>query len=113
MKKFMENYGNQLLTLIVSGFIYMFVNLVTPENGEILTFFRGCICFAFGLSLFQYRKSRAWGKKVFIAVLFIFLLLLDMGYDIVPQIANIISYLNLKGFLLNLVYVFLGWTFFN
>lgn len=114
MTHFMDDYGKPLITLGVSGIIYALISAIVPssQSDVVLTFFRACICFAFGISLYQYRKSKTWVKKLIVAFLFVFLMLTDMGYDILPQLINILTLLKIKGFLLNLIYVFLGWTFF-
>ncbi len=114
MSHFMDDYGKPLITIGVSGLIYGVVSMLVPNNQAdvILTFFKACICFAFGISLYQYKRSRTWVKKVVISFIFVFLLLHDMGYEIIPVLISILTTLKIKGFLLNLIYIFLGWTFF-
>lgn len=115
MSKFMDDYGKPLITLSISGIIYALISMLVPasQSDVVLTFFRACICFIFGINLYQYRRTKTWVKKLIVSFIFMFLMLIDMGYDIFPQLINILNILKIKGFLLNLIYVFLGWTFFN
>ena len=115
MKKFFDYYGYPLLTLLISGFIYAFVTIAVPTEQEfvILTFFKACICFAFGLSIYQLKKSKEWVKKLIVSLVFVYLMLYDMGYNIIPQITYTLKSFYISGFILNLIYVFLGWTFFH
>ncbi|NLC96248.1 MAG: hypothetical protein GX675_01560 [Erysipelotrichaceae bacterium] len=114
MNDFMDDYGKPLFTLGISGLLYGIISTLVPSDQSevVLTFFKACICFAFGISLYQYKKSKTWIKKLVVAFAFVFLLLTDMGYDILPQLIYLLNVLKIKGFILNLIYVFLGWTFF-
>ena len=88
-------------------------------NGELgnalIIVLRAVLLFGFGLSLNISKKRRyeTWLRKVIISFVFIFFLVWDLGYIMIPELKRFFDYLGLTGYIVYLIYIYCGWSFFD
>ena len=90
--------------------------LLNGTLGEaIIIILRAVLLFCFGLSLNIAKRKRyeTWVRKVLISFVFIFFLLWDLGYIMIPELKTIFNYLGLYGYIVYLIYIYCGWSFFD
>ncbi len=90
--------------------------LLNGQIGEaIIIILRACLLFMFGLSLNVAKKRRyeTWVRKVIISFVFIFFLVWDLGYIMIPELKTAFNYIGLYGYIVYLVYIYCGWSFFD
>lgn len=108
----MNRYGYPIVVMVVSGLLLRLLYTFVP-NAELITIIRACCFFAFGLSLFNRKRSNGWVKKLFIAFLFIFFVLWECGYIVLPQIKSFFDFVGITGIVIYMFYIFCGYTFFD
>ncbi len=108
----MYKYGYPLLVMIISGIIARLLNYFAV-NGEIVTIVLACCYFAFGLSLYQRKRSNAWLSKLIVAFLFLFFVLWDCGYIVLPQLKSLFDFVGISGFVVKMFYIYCGYIFFD
>lgn len=76
---------------------------------------RSALLFSFGLSLNigKRRKYESWFRKVIISFIYIFFLVWELGFVMIPQLKNVFDYLGLYGYIVYLIYLYCGWSFFD
>ena len=112
----MKRYGYPLGIVIFGGWLIRILQAILESSAEIIIIkiVIAVICFGFGLSLNPVRKRKqTWIKKLLVAFVLIFFLLLDLGYLSIPQLQTILHLLAIEGVVVYLIYVFCGWTFFD
>lgn len=90
--------------------------LLNGTLGEaIIIILRAVLLFCFGLSLNIAKRKRyeTWVRKVLISFVFIFFLVWDLGYIMIPELKTIFNYLGLYGYIVYLIYIYCGWSFFD
>lgn len=115
MNNFLKSYVYPLLVLIIGGLFLKFLNLYLTMTNKalIIAIVLALLCFAFGISLFPYKRSKGWIKKMLVVFIFVFLLYWDLGYLHFKQVQDVISLLGINDLIFKLLYVYLGWTFFE
>ncbi len=111
MNRFWNNVGYPMSVLIVGGLLIRFLS--ENVSAAILTILVAFVCFAFGISLHQRKKSKEWVHKFIIAFFFIFFLFWDLGYVVLPELKNFFNFIGINGIVIRLFYVFCGWSFFK
>ena len=90
--------------------------LLNGTLGEaIIIILRAVLLFCFGLSLNIAKRKRyeTWVRKVLISFVFIFFLVWDLGYIMIPELKTVFNYLGLYGYIVYLIYIYCGWSFFD
>ena len=90
--------------------------LLNGTLGEaIIIILRAVLLFCFGLSLNIAKRKRyeTWVRKVLISFVFIFFLVWDLGYIMIPELKTVFNYLCLYGYIVYLIYIYCGWSFFD
>lgn len=90
--------------------------ILNGQLGEaIIIILRAVLLFCFGLSLNlgKRKKYETWLRKVIISFVFIFFLVWDLGYIMIPELKMIFNYLGLYGYIVYLIYIYCGWSFFD
>lgn len=90
--------------------------LLNGSLGEaIIIILRAILLFCFGLSLNigKRKKYETWVRKVIISFVFIFFLVWDLGFIMIPELKTIFNYLGLYGYIVYLIYIYCGWSFFD
>ena len=90
--------------------------LLNGTLGEaIIIILRAVLLFCFGLSLNIAKRKRyeTWVRKVLISFVFIFFLVWDLGYIMIPELKTVFNYLGLNGYIVYLIYIYCGWSFFD
>ena len=112
----MRRFGYPIGILIIGGWVIRILQSILTDNAEIIIvkFAIATLCFSFGLSLNTVRKRRnTWVKKLLVSFVLLFFILWDLGYLVFPGLSSFMHFLALDGFIVYLVYVFCGWTFFD
>ena len=90
--------------------------LLNGTLGEaIIIILRAVLLFCFGLSLNIAKRKRyeTWVRKVLMSFVFIFFLVWDLGYIMIPELKTVFNYLGLYGYIVYLIYIYCGWSFFD
>ena len=90
--------------------------LLNGTLGEaIIIILRAVLLFCFGISLNIAKRKRyeTWVRKVLISFVFIFFLVWDLGYIMIPELKTVFNYLGLYGYIVYLIYIYCGWSFFD
>ena len=90
--------------------------LLNGTLGEaIIIILRAVLLFCFGLSLNIAKRKRyeTWVRKVLISFVFIFFLVWDLGYIMIPELKTVFNYIGLFGYIVYLIYIYCGWSFFD
>ncbi|MPM46294.1 hypothetical protein SDC9_92992 [bioreactor metagenome] len=112
MNKAFNKYGLPLLIVIIGGWLIRLLNQYL-NNGVILTVIIALLLFAFGISIQPKRRYKTWLKKLLIAFIFIYLILFDLGYFRFRFLVQVFDWLAIEQLEFNLLYLFLGWLFFD
>lgn len=116
MKKASQSYVWPLLIIIGGGFIYkILTTILTGTYGNIaLYLFQVAVMFSLGVSLnYRSKKTQTWVKKLVIAFFMFFFIIWNLNYTMIPQLKQITDYLGIYGFVVHLIYVYCGWSFFD
>ncbi|MCI5773370.1 MAG: hypothetical protein MR210_02305 [Erysipelotrichaceae bacterium] len=108
----MYKYGYPLLVMIISGIISRLMAYFGLSK-EVVIIVMACCYFAFGLSLFQRKRSNAWVQKLIVAFLFLFFVLWDCGYVVIPQLKSFFDFIGISGFVVKMFYIYCGYIFFD
>ena len=117
MSTFMKNYGFPFLVMVISGFIVkvlgVFLSGSFKDTAIIIAV--AISLFAFGISLNTKKRKRneTWIKKIFISFILIFFIFWDLGYFVIPQLRNAFEFIGISGFVINMLYIYLGFVFFD
>ena len=90
--------------------------LLDGRLGEmIIIILRACLLFGFGLSLNCGKRKRyeTWVRKVIISFIFIFFLVWDLGLVMIPELRAVFSSIGISGYIIYLIYIYCGWSFFD
>lgn len=111
----MSRYGYPFLVMVLSGLLVRFLNIMLEGAlaGTIITVVKACCFFAFGLSMYNRKRSNAWLKKLIVAFFFLFFVFWDCGYIVIPQLMAIFNLIGISGFVIYMFYIFCGYTFFD
>ncbi len=111
MNRFWKNTGYPLCTLAIGGLL---IRYLSPVIGNFFTVVLiAAVCFAFGVSLHQGKKSKEWVHKFVVAFFFLFFLFWDLGYIVLPELKQFFNFIGISGVIVRLFYVFCGWSFFK
>lgn len=79
----------------------------------ILSILTVAFLFIFGVTLNRNRKkkSSAVFRKVFAILIVLLLLFMQLGYFELPYVSNWFSFLGMKSFYINMLYIFCGYLF--
>lgn len=104
-----------VLLLLSVGIRWIDPLLNGPFGDGIVTVMRACLLFSFGLSLNvgKRKKHETWLRKVLISFILIFFLVWELGFVMIPELKNIFNFLGIYGYIVHLVYVYCGWSFFD
>ena len=70
-------------------------------------------CFSLSLNIAKRKRYETWVRKVLISFVFIFFLVWDLGYIMIPELKTVFNYLGLYGYIVYLIYIYCGWSFFD
>ena len=104
------------LILALAMGIYWSKPLLKGEIGNaLIILIRSGLLFGFGLSLNVGKKRRyeTWLRKVIISFVFIFFLIWDLGYIMIPELKAVFNSLGINGYIVYLIYIYCGWSFFD
>lgn len=90
--------------------------LLSGDIGEMfIIILRAGLLFAFGLSLnvSKRRRYETWIRKVIISFVMIFFLVWELGLIMIPELKNIFDTLGFSGYIVYLIYIYCGWSFFD
>ncbi len=112
-RKYFLPLGIMLLLSIGVRWLDPLLNGTLGES--IIIILRACLLFAFGLSLNigKRRKYETWVRKELISFVMLFFLVWDLGYIMIPELKTIFNYLGLYGYIVYLIYIYCGWSFFD
>ncbi len=117
MSTFMKRYGFPFLVMIISGLLVRFEGLfLTGSLKNTIVIITIAIClFAFGISvnISKRKRNETWLKKIFISFFLIFFIFWDLGYVVIPQLKNVFEFIGIDGFVINMLYIYLGFIFFD
>lgn len=105
-----------LVLLILSLGLRWLEVLLTGQIGFIIiTILRASLLFWFGLTLnvSHRRRNEKWFRKVLISFVFIFFLVWDLGYIMIPELKAFFNSIGLYGYIVYLIYIYCGWAFFD
>ncbi len=112
-----KRYLLPLLVLLILSIGLRWLELIlTGHVGFIiLTILRSLLLFWFGLTLnhAHRRRNETWLRKVIISFVFIFFLVWDLGYIMIPELKNFFDNIGLYGYIVYLIYIYCGWAFFD
>lgn len=112
-KKYFYPLG--VLLLMSIGLRWLEVLLSGSFEFYVMTILRALLLFWFGLTLNVGKRQRheTWLRKVLISFIFIFFLVWELGFAMIPQLNIIFSNLGLYGYIIYLIYIYCGWSFFD
>jgi len=116
MNNFSKRFAVPLGILVFGGWSIRILQSILQGEDEkfMVAIVIAMVCFAFGISLNPFRKKKqTWLKKVIVSFVLLFFLLWNLGYLVLPQLKIIMNLLAIEGFIIYLIYVFCGWTFFD
>ncbi len=105
-----------IVLLIMSVGLRWLDLILTGQIGFIIiTVLRALLLFWFGLTLnvTHRRRNETWLRKVIISFVFIFFLVWDLGYIMIPELKNLFDSIGLYGYIVYLIYTYCGWDFFD
>ncbi len=108
-------YLTPVLVIVIGGWLVRLENMFLHGSAQHLL----SVCtlafalFGFGISLQTRRNNKTWVKKLIVSFVFLFFLLLDLGYLNLPLVSGILYYLAADGIFYKLIYVLCGWLFFD
>ena len=104
-----------LLLALSLGLRWLGVILSGHLGNALLIILRAVLLFSFGMSLniAKRRRYESWLKKVIVSFVFIFFLVWDMGYVMIPELKQIFNWLGLYGYIVYLIYIYCGYIFFE
>lgn len=113
----MKKYGMPVLVALVGALLVRLVDayLSFPGVNDLVTILRVMVLFGFGLTLNQHgrRRNESWVKKLVIAFVVFFFVCWELGYIVFPELKAAFNFLGIYGFVVNMVYVYCGWCFFD
>ncbi len=112
----MKKYGWPLLTIIAGAFLlklvrsYVFVSF----SAQLLIALTSFLFFFFGTVCNQHHHSSSadWVKKLFITIVYVFLVILQMGLISLPLVAMAFETIGITSTIYYLLYAYLGYIFF-
>ena len=104
-----------LILCLSLGIRWLAPFLTGSVGTAIIVILRACILFGFGLSLNYAKRKRyeTWVRKVVISFVFIFFLVWDLGFIMLPELWTIFDSLGVSGYIVYLIYIYCGWSFFD
>ena len=104
-----------LLLCLSLGIRWLAPFLTGSVGSAIITILRACILFGFGLSLnfAKHKRYETWVRKVIVSFVFIFFLVWDMGFIMLPELWTVFDSLGISGYIVYLIYIYCGWSFFD
>ena len=108
-------YGYPLLVMIIGGWLVKIENMFIQGSAHhlLVTLTLAIAMFAFGICLQPKHKNNTWFKKLVVSFVFLLLVLVDLGYVVIPIVGEILNYLAVSGVIYYLFYIYLGWLFFD
>lgn len=115
MNKFSSKYGLPLLIIIVGGWLIKLIDIFVTNGIKniVIVIVTAIFLFAFGMSLQPKRRYKTWVKKLIIAFIFSYLILFNLGYFHLSLIVKLFDLLAINQLADYLIYIFLGWLFFD
>lgn len=112
-KKYFLPIGIILLMSIGLRWLDPILNGVVGDG--LIIVLRAVLLFSFGLSLNLHKRKRyeSWVRKVVISFVMIFFLVWELGFVMIPELKTIFDYLGLYGYIVYLIYIYCGWSFFD
>lgn len=104
-----------VMLLMSIGLRWLSVVLTGELGNAIIILLRSLLLFWYGLTLNNSHKRRneTWLRKVIISFVFIFFLVWDLGYIMIPELKNFFDNIGLYGYIVYLIYIYCGWAFFD
>ena len=104
-----------LLLALSLGLRWLSLVLTGSLGQALLIILRAVLLFSFGISLniAKRRRYESWLKKVIVSFVFIFFLVWDLGYVMIPELKTIFDWLGLNGYIVYLIYIYCGYVFFD
>ena len=111
----MKKYGYPCLLIFAAGILMKIENMFIKGSSHhfFATLTMALAFFGLGVLLQPKRKNKTWVKKLVVSFLFFFLILFDFGALKVPFVEKLFSFVGIYQFSLYLLYVYLGWLFFD
>ncbi|HEY4538359.1 MAG TPA: hypothetical protein VIG45_07935 [Erysipelothrix sp.] len=111
----MKQYWKSLFTIIISSLLYGVVERFLPG---FLTWFLEILWIAILLFIghsfsIKSKRNNRWFGKTIITIVVLFIAGLRMGWFIMPQFNQALSFLGLTGTFLDIILIFCGWAFFQ
>ena len=104
-----------LLLALSLGLRWLGLILTGDVGNALLIILRAVLLFSFGMSLniAKRRRYESWVKKVIVSFVFIFFLVWDLGYVMIPELKTIFDLMGLSGYIVYLIYIYCGYVFFD
>ncbi len=113
-------YKKYLLPIAILLCLSLGIRWLSPLlNGAvgdaIIIILRAFLLFAFGLSLNATKRRRyeTWVRKVIVSFVMIFFLVWELGYIMIPELKAVFANLGVTGYIVYLIYIYCGWSFFD
>jgi hypothetical protein len=115
VNNFGRRYGIPIAILIGGGWLIRIIGWIF--SGNTATTLRivatALVLFFFGMNLYFHKRNRTWLKKVIVSFVLLFFILYELGTFALPLLVNIMYYGAIEGVIIKMVYVYLGWLFFD
>ncbi len=111
----MKKYGWPLLTIFAAGILVRIENMFIKGSSHhfFYTLTLAIAFFALGVCLQPKRKNKTWVKKLIVSFVFFLLILYDLGALKPAFLEKIFAFAGIYQFSLYLLYLYLGWLFFD
>lgn len=112
MSKTFFKYILPLVVIIVGSWMIDLIGSLT-DNTVLIIVVQALFMFVFGISIQPKRRYKTWLKKLIIAFIFSYLVFYQLGYFQYFFITKLFTMFAIDKLALNLIYVLLGWLFFD
>ncbi len=112
MSKTFFKYILPLVVIVVGSWLIDLIGNLT-DNTVLIIVVQALFMFVFGISIQPKRRYKTWLKKLIIAFIFSYLVFYQLGYFQYFVVTKLFDMLAIDNLALNLIYVFLGWLFFD
>jgi len=101
------------LIIIIIGSWALDLVAVYLKNDVITIIIKALLMFSFGIAIQTKRRYKTWLKKLLIAFVVAYLIIYQLGYFHITLISELFNLLAIDSLAISLLYVYLGWLFFD
>ena len=83
------------------------------KNDVVIVILRALLMFSFGIAIQIKRRYKTWIKKLLVAFVVVYLITYQLGYFAFPLVTQLFALLAIDSLALDMIYVYLGWLFFD